>query len=169
MLPLNKAIPLAERIAAELQPFCERIEIAGSIRRQRPFCGDIDLVILTDSPAAFRHRLFKDPRTQRVLDGEINLIARLANGVQLDIFLAHPGHKDLLGATPSNFGSLLLCRTGSKEHNIYLIEAAKARGLKWNPYHGVFDPQLGCIASATEEAIFSTLGLEFVIPEQRER
>jgi DNA polymerase (family 10) len=77
--------------------------------------------------------------------------------------------KDLLGSTPSNFGSLLLCRTGSKGHNVFFIEKAKARGLTWNPYHGVFDPQIGCIASATEEDIFSALGLEFVIPEQRER
>jgi hypothetical protein len=43
-LPL--ATLYAQQIVTWLTPFCERIEIAGSIRRQRPIVNDIDLVCI---------------------------------------------------------------------------------------------------------------------------
>jgi DNA polymerase (family 10) len=45
-LSLKVAEDLAARIAAELAPVCERIEIAGSIRRRRETVGDIELVCI---------------------------------------------------------------------------------------------------------------------------
>jgi DNA polymerase/3'-5' exonuclease PolX len=45
-MKLHLAMTLAERVQRELQPFCIRCEIAGSIRRGRPEVGDIDFVIL---------------------------------------------------------------------------------------------------------------------------
>jgi DNA polymerase (family 10) len=168
VIPLTKARALAERIVDEIKPFCDLVEIAGSIRRQRPFCGDIDLVILPNDSFKLKQRIFQDSRTQRVIDGDQNLIARLGNGVQLDIFLAHPGKTELFESTPSNFGSLLLARTGSREHNIWMIEKAKRAGMSWNPYHGVYMHRC-CVAAATEVDIFRALGLDFIEPQDRER
>ena len=45
-LPLAAARDLAEELAGMLGPFCDRIEIAGSIRREKPDCGDIELVCI---------------------------------------------------------------------------------------------------------------------------
>ncbi len=45
-LPLHQAHNLATRIAAELEQYCQRIIIVGSIRRQRPNVGDIELVVI---------------------------------------------------------------------------------------------------------------------------
>jgi DNA polymerase/3'-5' exonuclease PolX len=45
-LPLARATNLAERIAGELLAVCDRLEIAGSIRRRRPDVGDIELVVI---------------------------------------------------------------------------------------------------------------------------
>lgn len=45
-LPLNQAQPLAEKIADDLRPVCERVEIAGSVRRQRADVGDLELVAI---------------------------------------------------------------------------------------------------------------------------
>lgn len=181
---LEELRPLAERVRAELEPYCEKIEIAGSIRRGRPYCNDIDLVCLpkgnseqeaTEKTAlkygyahALRERCKKNAAV--VTDGDVNLIVRLKNGVQLDIFIANRASADLLEAKPSNFGSLMICRTGSVQHNIWLVERAKQLGKRWNPYHGVFVGKSGlCIASATEEDIFRALDLEFIQPERRER
>lgn len=36
----------AEKIVTWLAPYCERIQIAGSIRRERPLCNDIDIVCI---------------------------------------------------------------------------------------------------------------------------
>jgi DNA polymerase (family 10) len=174
-LPLATARRLAERIAAELAPLCQRVAIAGSIRRGRPEVGDIDLVILpitggTGIVAVHQRILRTGPRVLK--SGPQYLVVLLEGGVQLDVWFASPGEEaDLFGGgrTRSNFGTLLLCRTGSVAHNIWLVEMAKARGLRWNPHWGVFNAQDEPIASETEEQIFAALGLPFTPPELRER
>lgn len=166
-MKLSTGIFLAEKVAATLQPFCERVEIAGSIRRRRAWVNDIDLVVLPKEGrlAELRARVFE--RTTPVTDGPQTIIATMANGVQIDLWIAQPPHADLLASTPTNFGSLLLCRTGSREHNIYLVEHAKKLGLRWNPYQGVFDGAGKCLASATEEEVFQALQLDYIPPYHR--
>jgi DNA polymerase/3'-5' exonuclease PolX len=168
---------LAHQIAAALTPFCDQIEVAGSIRRRRPLVGDIDLVVLP-KPGQLEALKERCKRNTKVLtDGDQNLIVELKTTgdepVQLDIFIAKPEVREMFETTPTNFGSLLLCRTGSVAHNIYLVQHAKALGLVWNPYHGVFGPdgtgRSKLRASATEAEIFSALKLPFVKPEDRER
>jgi DNA polymerase (family 10) len=180
---LAAADKLAAKIIAELEVFCDpapsgtprrfMIEVAGSIRRKRPFVNDLDLVLLPLAPLAIRERLRRN--CEIVTDGPQNVIARFPahrpreSQTQLDLFFARPEQRDLLSTTPTNWGSILLCRTGSKEHNIWLIERAKQLGLRWNPYHGVFDQNNNLLASATEEDIFRILELEYIPPEKRER
>jgi DNA polymerase (family X) len=169
MIALAKAQKIAEKVIAELRPFCDQIAIAGSIRRQRETVGDIDIVVLpkVDQVHAFRARCQQS--TTVVKDGEQEMVLMMKNEVQLDIWIAHRGTKDFFNPMPGNFGSLLLCRTGSVTHNIYLVSQAKALGLRWNPHHGVFDGHGRCLAAETEEAVFRALKLDFVPPERRER
>lgn len=183
---------LAERIQRELQPFCSRIEIAGSIRRGCAEVGDIDFVILPGMPGSQGQisgvEYIKERCKQKcrvITDGKQNFICamRLPAGqeFQIDIFFAHNGVDDLITPQPTNFGSLLLCRTGSKEHNIWLASKAKAMDMHWNPYQGLIaggawelDGQgskyVGgkLIASETEEEIYEALGLKWISPALRE-
>ena len=163
------AYKIADRIKAELAPMCERIEIAGSLRRGREHVNDIDFVILPKpgQVAAIKARCEK--RCQVVVGGEQNYIVRLPTGLQVDIFFARHATQDMFQRVPSNFGTLLLCRTGSKEHNIYLVEHAKTRGFTWHPYAGVKDAEGFVIASETEKEIFDMLALPFIAPANRER
>jgi len=170
MIELAKAQGMAEKIVAAMAPYCERIAVAGSIRRLRPMVGDIDIVVLPkpDQLRAFRLRCKQNATV--VSDGDQNLILTLKSGVQLDIWIASHAEKELLDTRPCNFGSLLLCRTGSIKHNIHLVQHAKSVGLVWNPYWGVFAPHgRRALASETEEDIFKALKLDFVPPERRER
>jgi DNA polymerase (family X) len=169
---LDFAGRLATRIVAELAPLCERIEVAGSIRRRRPMVGDIDLVALPlqGGAEAFRARVKRSARV--AVDGQQNLIVELANGVQVDVFIARrKSVPDLFGAqVRGNFGSLLLCRTGSREHNIYVAQRALAEGWKWDPYAGLFDGAGHWLAGEWEEReIFERLGMGWIEPERRER
>lgn len=168
-LPWAEGWGLVHRIEQALLPMCERLVAAGSIRRRRVEVNDIDFVILPkpgmDAPVRERIKQGKEV----IRDGTDVMIVKLANGVQVDFFFARAQYKDLLEPRPGNFGSLLLCRTGSKEHNIYLIEVAKAKGMRWQPHEGIYDAKGKLIASETEEEIFQALGLEFVEPENRER
>jgi len=43
-IPREHALPVAEALRDELQSVCDRIEIAGSLRREKPTVGDIELV-----------------------------------------------------------------------------------------------------------------------------
>jgi len=179
-MKLREAYLLAARIKGELEPMCERIEIAGSIRRARPEVNDIDLVLLPKPGmhGAIRKRCLR--RCHLVTDGEQNLIVRLptngtpASGFQVDLFFARGREQDLLGSTPGNWGSILLCRTGSKEHNIWIAERARSLGLQWQTYKGIFGPSVldgptdKLMASETEEEIFKALNLELIPPVMRE-
>lgn len=171
-MKLARALTIALKIQEQLAPLCDRIEIAGSIRRVRPDVGDIDLVIL---PREGQRDAIKARCAQRcrvITDGEQNCIYNLTlpdrAEVQLDIFFARPAVSDLLNITPGNFGSLLLCRTGSRDHNIWLVEHAKRLGRVWKPYSGVFhDGQQ--LAGESEAEIFTALELPWIKPEDRER
>lgn len=172
-MKLERATVIAHKIVAALQPLCERIEIAGSVRRARPEVNDIDLVLLPrpGQTAAIKARCRE--RCAQVSDGDQNSIFRLQlpdlTQLQIDLFFARPASADLFDTTPGNFGSILLCRTGSKEHNIWIVEHAKRLALEWSPYRGVVDAAGRVIASETEAEIFRALDLNFIPPEGRER
>jgi DNA polymerase (family 10) len=167
-IPLAKAEKAAAQIIAALKPFCAQIEIAGSIRRRKQIVGDIDIVAL---PIDGQQQKLRDRITEGkevIQNGPQNVYVRLTNGMELNVFIAHPEAKDFFTSTPTNWGSLLICRTGPREFNIGLVEHAKTQpnGLAWNPYHGVYC-EGKWIASATEEQIFAALNLEFIPPQDR--
>jgi len=165
-LPLKKAQSYAAKIVAELQPFCRRIEIAGSIRRKRPECHDIDIVCIPSDVPGLKRRAME--KAHEVCSGEQVFRVETIVGIQIDIYFAHLGKPDLFRPLPSNWGTLMVCRTGSAQHNIKLCQQAAKLGLKWDPHHGVFDAGGECVAAATEEEVFAALQLNYVAPEKRE-
>jgi DNA polymerase (family X) len=183
-MKLDAAKRKAENILLELEPFCSRIHVAGSIRRQRPEVNDIDIVLVpkigTLSMEAIIERCERSSVRLRGSALSQNITFRLPPAdFQLDLFVAHDGEVDLLGKTPSNWGAVLLCRTGSMFHNQRLCSHAITKGLKFAPYKGVvkkkFNPDPDStveweeiIASETEEDIYQALGLDFRAPTDRE-
>ncbi len=179
-LPLDRAERIANAIVVELRPFCARIEIAGSIRRRCAYVGDIDLVVLPKTVPHITRILERCGRNAaKVKHGDQYCVFRLANGFQLDLWFAHPGQcsdGDLLAApietSPPNFGVLLLARTGSAMHNVWIAQQATAKGLHFNPHRGiqVNAGKLSRVLASEEEAdIFRVLDLDFIPPERRER
>jgi DNA polymerase (family 10) len=167
-MPLAPARALAEKIAEALRPHCTRLEIAGSIRRARPECGDIDLVCLPKrgGRSAIVERCAQTGKLMKA--GEQYVVFILANGFQLDLWFAHDGGGDMFAPDPPNFGVLLLARTGSAMHNVWIAQTAKAAGLHFNPHRGVLRRN-EVVASAEEADVFRVLGLDFIPPERRER
>lgn len=169
-IPLEKAASLAARIVEVLSPACTRIEIAGSIRRQVPHVGDIDIVALP-LPGHNEElgRLFRscaEPLGIQ-LDGAISKRCLLRkSGIQLDLWIAHHNLADLIAPIPCNWGAMLLTYTGSPPHNIKCVERAKSLGHTFRPAHGVIEEN-GRVHATTEEEIFAALGWEFIPPQNR--
>lgn len=166
---LARARRIAEAVVEAVRPFCDRIEIAGSIRRQRPEPNDIDLVALVNDQEAVSE-IFASRDARIVKSGPELLQVLLKDDTQIDFWMARGPIElpDLFDRRllPGNFGSVLLCRTGSRLHNIYLVGAARQLGLVWHPHDGLFRDK-ECLASEEEEHILRALRLEFVPPDQR--
>ena len=60
--PLADARAVAERWLAMLAPVCERVQIAGSARREKPEVGDIELVYVPRMVKRFGAMFDDDPR-----------------------------------------------------------------------------------------------------------
>lgn len=166
-MQLQKAQKLADKIVEALAPYCLKIEVAGSIRRRKENVNDIDLVVVPSDLGGFISRLKQNTLPKSV--GKENIIVHLRDrdSTQLDIFVAKEPEKTLFETKPGNWGTLLLCRTGSKEHNIFIANLAISRGMRWHPYNGLYRHNR-LIAWETEESIYSSLGIPFVTPENRE-
>ena len=153
-MELKLAQFLAQEILDQLAPYCERIEVVGSIRRQVEQARDIDILLIPKNPGQLLVAL-QGMGTRRF--GGQKLVERLYKGVQVDFYFA----------TPETWFTLLLIRTGSTSHNIKLTSLAKQKG--WHLYangRGLFVGNAK-IAGESEESFFRTLGLPYLPPERR--
>ena len=173
-MPLSKGRLCADRLIAWLAPFCHRIEVAGSIRRERQEVGDVDLVAIprriveTDmfgTQTGSRNLAAEEILARVTRDGWSvtksgqDHISWMAKSIQVDIWFTHPWA----------WGTVLLCRTGSAQHNIWLAEKAKSKGGHWNPHHGLRLPGQTVVISETEDSIYHALGIIPIAPHARER
>jgi DNA polymerase (family 10) len=158
---LSRAQNLAEQIVGALRshPAAERVEVAGSLRRQADAVKDLDIIATAEDPAALAAALAELPVIESVHSaGDAG--ARV---------LTHSGMKvDLKVVEPDQFGNVLQHFTGSKAHNVALREAAVRRGLHVSEY-GILDDETGeTLRCATEEEVYERLGLAWIPPELRE-
>ena len=160
-MELTQARTIAEKVKAHLAPVCERVEVAGSIRRCKPVPRDIDLVLIPANQGQLYYRL--QELGQVKAGGQKLLRVLLKEDVQLDVYVA----------TPETWATLLLIRTGSTRHNIKLCKRAQNGGMKLHADGtGLFrledcQGKESRVAGDTEESIFKALDLAYVPPENR--
>jgi len=46
LMDLEKAKAIADEVVRRLGPYCTKIEVAGSIRRRKPWVKDVDIVLI---------------------------------------------------------------------------------------------------------------------------
>jgi DNA polymerase/3'-5' exonuclease PolX len=185
-LPNAVAREIAEDLVVELGPFCERIEIAGSLRRQRHTVNDIELVAIPrweeqpgpallfgSPPAVSVNRLAVAVRASRKLvpadlasgkpreirdDGRYWKLRLVTPAVQVDLFVT----------TPERWGLILFIRTGPAEFG----REALARWKRMTDGGFSRDAQLhdggGRIVPTPEEHdVFRELGMSWIEPSGR--
>jgi DNA polymerase (family 10) len=158
---LSRALPIAEQIAGALRahPGAERVEVAGSLRRQADAVKDLDVIATAADPAGLVRTLTELPLVESVQ----------ASGEAGARVVTHSGMKvDLKVVEPDQFGNVLQHFTGSKAHNVALREAAVRRGLHVSEYGVLDDATDETTRCATEEEVYERLGLPWIPPELRE-
>jgi len=144
------------RKAIEKVKGVDRLEIAGSYRREKETVGDIDILVTTKSPQEVSDSIAKLPIIRDVIaHGEKKLSFNVKNGLRVDVRFVKA----------SQWGSALLYFTGSKEHNISMRKVAIKKGWKLSEY-GLFEDEK-VIASKEEKDIYKALELEYCEPKER--
>lgn len=154
-MELERAKAIANEVITRLAPYCESIEVVGSVRRRKPLVGDIDIVLIpTDLWGLTQEVKHLGPS---MMSGD-KLKRVNYQGVQIDLYFA----------TAETWATLLLIRTGSKENNIRLATLAKKRG--WHlaaSGDGLFNESGQRVAGDSEESIYKALGLPYQEPWER--
>lgn len=173
---LGHAQVVAWTVAAELRPFCERIEIAGSVRRRKATCKDAEIVCI---PKPGRRDLFGVVLSDQVTDYLESQIGRghwQKRPNIRGIMTFGPSNKlvtfdnfavDIFSTTARNWGMTLLVRTGSAEFNKRAFTRFLQLGLEGHAYGGVTKGGVE-IDCPDEETVFRLLGWEFAEPEARQ-
>lgn len=141
-IPLAHAEELADDVVALLRPYCDRIAVAGSIRRRKPLVKDIEIVAIpgmvrqpvdlfetefseTDVLHAACNRYLADSTFAQRLD--VNGRPRwgkrtklmLYQDVAVDLFTVLP---------PASWGVIYLIRSGPAEFNQRIVTAKSIGG-----------------------------------------
>lgn len=171
-IPLKKAQNWAARLVEILRPHCDRVEVAGSIRREMPDCGDIDIVCIP------KHDFDLMGNPDKPCGGFISAVN------QFDKLIGNPDGKytqrqlpedvklDLYMADPDNFGLLLAIRTGSADFNVKtLVRGIERINHKMTEGHiydfsnNVLNPVH--VPIREEVDLFNLIGIPFIEPKMR--
>ncbi len=157
---LHDATALGELVLSFVRshPATERAEIAGSLRRMKETIGDLDIVASSNDPAALADAFAKAPFADEVLAHGPKKVFILSGGIEVDLRIV----------APEAYGALLHHFTGGQAHNIVLRERAVKMGMNISEY-GLAEAGTGDYEPvATEEELYSRLGLAYIPPELRE-
>jgi DNA polymerase (family X) len=167
---IDVATDYAEKISALIRAFpgIETITPAGSLRRGRETCGDLDLLVTGPAcepnivSAAVEYVAALPLINKLLAKGQNKVSFTLRNNLQVDVRLL----------PRSGYGAALQYFTGSKMHNVSLRQRAIKRGLTLNEYALARLAEDGSantiVAAATEAEIYQALDLDYIPPELRE-
>src|ERR1700754_1127879 len=137
---------------------------ADSLRRGRETVGDLDLLVTGPAcepdvvSAAVEHVAALPLIDKLIAKGQNKVSFTLRNNLQVDVRLL----------PRSGYGAALQYFTGSKMHNVALRQRAIKRGMTLSEYALLRLEDSVSVASATEEEIYTALGLDYIPPELRE-
>ena len=179
MFPDSFARGIAELFINDIKDTCEQIEIVGSLRRQKYAVNDIDIIVIPKFIQEDDETLFGEPVQTNLLDRRLSqfcfkgTLSLEANGPKIKRFIKSVDGEDvpidIYISNKDTWWTLMLIRTGSKNHNIMLAKRAiemhmqlKADGT------GLLSPGGSIIPIGSEEHIFEHLNLPYRIPEDRD-
>jgi len=186
-MELQKAKAIAEELLELLKLACERVTIAGSIRRRRPDVGDIEILAIPKFVGGVDQldreigalvkldgvdqldREIGALVVQRILGLRRNKRGSITYGPQNKLLLHRPSGigVDVFSVTESNWGMALFVRTGPKEWNIKAMSRFRELGRRGHAYGGITDSDGSEITCPDEKTVFKYLQWAYIPPERR--
>ena len=171
-MPLSEAVDIAAKIYTGLERHSQRIVVAGSVRRERLRCSDIEVVLeplmagdLFGEPSPILeplHHLLREKAGRWLKGGDryVQIGDVLGNiGVNLDVYIVHP---------PAMWGSIVAIRTGPYELGRYCMSKMRARHILHNEGYAVSTVTGKVLPTHHEDDFFSLAGVPNVAPNQRD-
>ena len=154
-MKLEQITKIAEEVKATLAPFCKRIEIAGSIRREKPECKDIEVVCIPDKSGVPLAQYFLKEKTIFKKNGK-KYKQFSYGGVNVDLFITDVSH----------YGLTLLIRTGSLDFNKSIIAHLKGKGyiMKDGKISNAANNDIHILE---EKFIFELINKKYIEPKER--
>jgi DNA polymerase/3'-5' exonuclease PolX len=164
------ALEITKTLTARLMSYCERIAVAGSVRREKPEIGDIEIVAIPRK----KYDLFGSETGDHALNsvdwtafgkliknGSKYKQIELTEGINLDLFIVTP---------PAQWGVQFMIRTGSADFSHRLVTSRRFGGLMPSNYKvkdGAIWSSNHVIETPEEEDVFNLIGVPFIEPVLR--
>jgi len=154
-IPWAEAKVIVDQLSAWLAARGDTFVMVGSMRRGRPFVGDIEFVVLPKDPKGFHGDITRlgfhagEKRRNYVFTGY--------SRVPVEIYVA---------GGPDELGAMMLAYTGDYIFNIAMRSKAKRMGYRMDQY-GIWKGSTPVLKSPDEREFFDFLGMEYHTPEER--
>lgn len=196
--PYDAMWPIARDLVERLRPYCQRIEIAGSLRRGKSLIGDIEIVAIPQpAQASFGGGIISQPYQldarieEAVAQGRVTIIRSGPKQKSLFFNLKNVGRVDVelwLQPDPATWGCNFMIRTGSADFAKWMVtsqgwggampnELRFQDGRLWRvPNDMRFQGgqtllealRLHPLPTPEEADVFDALGLAWIPPHERE-
>lgn len=153
--PYTEALAKASELIALLAPFCSKIDLAGSIRRQRDYVGDIEICCIVTNRNQLAMKLIEIAGVG--LKREARYLKFNFRNLQVDLFLPQP----------HDYGRQLAIRTGSAEYSHRVLASTWVKKGCKGTDAGLVDSSGKVVPFETEESFFHYLGLKYIEPRLR--
>jgi DNA polymerase/3'-5' exonuclease PolX len=160
----QEALKIAEKYLEQLKPYCERIEIAGSLRRKKAEPKDLEIICVP------KINLFSDEVSAGFIDtvNQWKKIKGEPTGKYTARFLPEGINLDLFISELDRYGNLLLIRTGDWEFSKYWVDViVKRNGYKQEG--GYLWKGETKIPLFEEQDYFDIMKVKFIEPELRNK
>ena len=182
--PREVAVGVAREVCSVLGAVCDRLIVAGSLRRRRAEVGDVEILYIGKTeeradPEDMFAEMTVDLADEAILGleaagvlerrlnsrgnetyGKLNKLMRhVRTGVPVDLF----------STSEAAWWNYLVCRTGPAESNMRIATRAKNMGYRWSPYGAGFEDRAGGRKGSvgSEREVFAFVGLDFREPWER--
>ena len=156
MMKIDEAKKIADKYVEILKPYCLRIEIAGSIRREKPEVKDIEIVAIPGNIESFAREVNKLQKVKGEPTGKYTQRI-LPEGISLDLFIANE----------KNWGLIFAIRTGSANFSHKTLACGWVKKGCHSKDGKLIDKQGREIVLREERDLFDLIGIPFLKPELR--